>query len=316
MNRPWIHTCARLPSSSLYIQAYRCPTHTCIDLFHLVCTHRSVSTPLSCARARVCVRLCLRGRVCLRVLRRVCLARQPCVRYMIYIHGNIYKYDSCATHARVCVSLPRPCIPTCPCARAIGMALPFVCGDAFSCPHSHGLTRTDGSVCIYNIYTHPAPCADLCTRVSSRRTCAAYGPRRVVCARARVCVGAPASAPTRASTLRRRRASRSRLAGVPVCVGLQREHQRMEHRASHGLVLGMCRFRPARAPRRTALGRSSTHARPLCAPRGGAADVCACGCSYAYKGVCGRIAHGYAHVLECHRAPSTSRPIDVQRTHA
>jgi hypothetical protein len=153
------------------------------------------------------------------------------------------------------------------------MALRFVCGDAFSCPHSHGLTRTDGSVCIYNIYTHPALYADLCTRVSSRRTCAAYAPRRVVCARARVCVGAPASAPTRASTLSRRRASRSRLAGVPVCVSLQREHRRMEHRTSHGLVLGMCRFRPARAPRRTALGRSSTHARPLCAV---ARPMCAC----------------------------------------
>ncbi len=61
MDCPWMHTCARVTSSSLCIQAYRCPTHTRIDLFHVVCTNRSVSTPPSCARAWVCV--CVPGRV-------------------------------------------------------------------------------------------------------------------------------------------------------------------------------------------------------------------------------------------------------------
>ncbi len=54
--------------------------------------------------------------------------------------------------------------------------------------------------------------------------------------------------------------------------------------------------------------------------RGGAADVCAracaCACSSVYKGVSGWIAVGYTRVLECHRAPSASKVIDVQRTHA
>ena len=44
--------------------------------------------------------------------------------------------------------------------------------------------------------------------------------------------------------------------------------------------------------------------------------ACACACSYVYEDVCGWIADGYTPVLECHRAPSTSRPVDVQRTPA
>jgi hypothetical protein len=56
--------------------------------------------------------------------------------------------------------------------------------------------------------------------------------------------------------------------------------------------------------------------------RGGAIDVSArararaCACSYAYKGVRGWTADGHTPVLECHRAPSASKLIDVQRTHA
>jgi hypothetical protein len=138
-------------------------------------------------------------------------------------------------------------------------------------------------------------------------------------ARSCACVGAPASAPTRASTSRFCRASRSRRAGFPEGVGLQREHRRVEHRLRHDVVLGMRRSRPGRAPRRTALGRSLTHAQPLCAaapPMSVRARVRACACSYVYKGVCGWIADGHTRVLECHRAPSTSRLIDVQRSHA
>jgi hypothetical protein len=102
--------------------------------------------------------------------------------------------------------------------------------------------------------------------VAPSRGCATHAPGRACMrARARMCAWAPASAPTRAITSRRRRFSRRRLAGVRGSVGRQREHRRVEHRTSLGLVLCMRRFRPARAPRRTALGRSSTHAQPSCA---------------------------------------------------
>jgi hypothetical protein len=123
--------------------------------------------------------------------------------------------------------------------------------------------HTDGC-CLYTLYTH-IPCH---SRRSSYARIAEADMRHVrsqACVRVRamcVCVGVPASAPTRASTSRRRQASRSRLAGVLLGVGLQREHRRVEHRLRHNVVPGK---RRSRSLRRTALGRSSTHARPLCA---------------------------------------------------
>ena len=127
----------------------------------------------------------------------------------------------------------------------------------------------------YTVHAHALPCTPIVERAYRRgghATRTRTGVRHS-CMRARscVCVGAPASAPTRASCSRRRQASCSLLAGVLLGFGLQREYRRVEHRFRHDVVPGMRRFRPARAPRRTALGRSSTHARPLCA-----SPMCAC----------------------------------------
>jgi hypothetical protein len=124
-------------------------------------------------------------------------------------------------------------------------------------------------------------------------------------ARARVCAWArPHLRSMRASTSRRRRASRSRRAGVLLGVGLQREHRRVEHRTSHDVVLGMRRFRPG-AHRG---GLRSVGRRRMCGLlRGGAADVCAracaCACSYVYKG-CMWMDRRWIH--SCSREPSSA----------
>jgi hypothetical protein len=199
---------------------------------------------------------------------------------------------------------------------ADGTALRFVCASTVPSPHSHGLAHTDGSVLVYSTCTHPAVYADRRTRVSPRRTCDTSAPRRA-CARSCVCAGVTASAPTRASTSRRRRASReSARRRSP----RRRPSTRTSARGTPRESRGFPRYAPLlarRAPRRTALGRSPTHARPLCAA---APPMSLCvrarECSYAYKGLCGMIAVGCTPVLECHRALSASKLIDVQRTHA
>ena len=86
-------------------------------------------------------------------------------------------------------------------------------------------------------------------------------------------------------------------------------------------VTGLSYVFAAFGPARTAADRARSVVDACAAVvRGGAADVCvrarACACSYVYKGVCGWTADGYPPVLECHRAPSASKVIDVQRTHA
>jgi hypothetical protein len=67
-----------------------------------------------------------------------------------------------------------------------------------------------------------------------------------VCSRLRVYLGAPASAPKHASAFRGRRPRVARLAGAQLCVGVQREHRRVEHRVGHHVVRGMRCFRPER----------------------------------------------------------------------
>ncbi len=81
----------------------------------------------------------------------------------------------------------------------------------------------------------------------ARRT---HAPTCCVRARARACVrvrlGAHASAPTHASAFRRRGPRVARLAGVPLGVGVQREHRRVEHRVCVEHGRGMRRlFGPA-----------------------------------------------------------------------
>jgi hypothetical protein len=122
----------------------------------------------------------------------------------------------------------------------------------------------------------------------ARRT---HAPTCCVRACARVCVrlGAHASAPTRASPSRRRRLRVPRLAGVPVCVGVQRRHRRVEHRACHRVVRGMRRLSGpggaqlragrARPGRRCGAGRCARRHRR-------SARVCVQTCGHAHARVC------------------------------
>jgi hypothetical protein len=188
---------------------------------------------------------------------------------------------------------------------ADGTALRLVCASAVSSPHSHGLTHTDGSVFIYSTCTHLALYADrLCMRA------------RYVCVRGRARIRADACKhfppPPSVAVSARRRSTRRRPSTRTSARGTPRESRCCSSYAP---------LPAQRAPRRTALGRSPTHARPVCAaapPMRARARACvrACACSYMYKAVCGCIADGYTPVLECHRAPSASKLIDVERTHA
>jgi hypothetical protein len=96
-----------------------------------------------------------------------------------------------------------------------------------------------------------------------------HGIRAHVCAHVRARVGAcfcaPVSAPNRASPFRRRGPRAARRAGFLLCVGVQREHRRMEHCACHRLVPGMRLFRPGGAGVPNALGRASMQRGRLCA---------------------------------------------------
>ncbi len=119
---------------------------------------------------------------------------------------------------------------------------------------------------MYIQYMH-TPCP---VRRSSYARIAEAGMRHVraearVRARARVCACTRPHPCRRVQALPAAAERRvNRLAGVQLGVGLQREHRRVEHRLRHELVQRMRHSRPARALRRTALGRSPTHARPLC----------------------------------------------------
>jgi hypothetical protein len=110
---------------------------------------------------------------------------------------------------------------------------------------------------------------------------------RPVCARAvRVRLGAHASAPTRASAFRRRERHVARRAGVQLGVGVQREHRRVEHRASH--LVGKRMRRPFRPWRRTTAGGTRSVGRRCasrCARRRrrcARARVCAPTCGHAH----------------------------------
>jgi hypothetical protein len=120
------------------------------------------------------------------------------------------------------------------------------------------------------------------------------------CARARVCVcdRAPTHpAPTHASAFRPRGPYVARLggglAGVRLCVGVQREHRRVEHRVGHHVVRGMRRlFGPGGAPPQAGRAPAGCSMRrgPLCAAA--TADVLARVCAEP----CG---HAHARVSPC-----------------
>jgi hypothetical protein len=123
-----------------------------------------------------------------------------------------------------------------------------VCVLAHACDRVRALTPTSGSpmwaphTCAHVL----RPCARACVRVR---------------------LGGHASGPTHASAFRRHGPREVRLAGVPVGLGVQREHRRVEHRLSveHAVCMGRL-FGPGGAPpRRDALGGSSMRRGPLCA---------------------------------------------------
>jgi hypothetical protein len=93
------------------------------------------------------------------------------------------------------------------------------------------------SVCIPNacMYLYPCVAGYMDERIADAGPphTRAYVLRPCARARVRVRSGALASAPTRVSAFRRRGPRVARLAGVPVGVGVQREHRRVEHRACH-----------------------------------------------------------------------------------
>jgi hypothetical protein len=226
-----------------------------------------------CIRARACLHELPRARAFAGVRVRVCLARHPCVGYIqIYTHGNTYKYGSCATHARgLCVGASPMHTNVPVCAGMTVRRCTCVCASAVPSPHSHGLTHTDGSVFIYNI-SHALPCTPIVvrayrqgghaprTRPGVRHSCMRVRAR--VCAWARPRVRAlPAACEhfppppsvaysARRCSSQRRPSTRTSARGTPP-----------PSRAYPSYALLSAR----RALRRTALGRSSTHARPLCA---------------------------------------------------
>jgi hypothetical protein len=197
-----------------------------------------------------------------------------------------------------------------------GTALRFVCASAVPSPHSHGPTRMMDRYS-YTVYAHTLPCTPIVVRAYRR---GGRAPRtRPACVRALVCVRWRA----------RIRANACEHFPPPpsfAFIGSQAFYSASAFNANIGawntarvtMLVNVC---AASGPARTAADCARSVADACAAVvRGGAADfhsrACARACSYAYKGVCGWIADGYTPVLECHRALSTSRLTDVQRTHA
>jgi hypothetical protein len=90
-----------------------------------------------------------------------------------------------------CMSVPHPCIHMYIHVYVHTCMLRFVSASTVPSPPSHGPTRTDGSVLVYSIYTHPALCADRRTRVSLEADMRHVHAQACViraCGRALVCV--------------------------------------------------------------------------------------------------------------------------------
>jgi hypothetical protein len=259
-----LYGCVKM-SISLYVCADRPRAHPPLHTRALVCVcvslgthvsgiHRSIHgnayehgshLPLH-ARVRACGPELLRARVCVRACTCASRSAAMCPRCIdLYMVTSMNAAPGLRMRGGACRCLSLACQR----ARvrgADGMALRFVCASAASLS-SQPWTDTHRWIGMYIQYMH-TPCR---VRRSSYARAAEADMRHARAearvhtrARSYVCVRAPASAPTRASTSRRRRASRSRRAGVLLCVGLQREHRRVEHRASHEIRLSMRRSRP------------------------------------------------------------------------
>jgi hypothetical protein len=82
-------------------------------------------------------------------------------------------------------------------------------------------------------------------------------------ARVRVCLGAHVSSPNRAA----------RLAGVPIGVGVQRGHRRVEHRVGHHVVYGITPLLAGGAPPQASGARFAGVRCGTADLRGGTADA-------------------------------------------
>jgi hypothetical protein len=106
--------------------------------------------------------------------------------------------------------------------------------------------------------------------------------------------------------------ARRRLAGVPVGVGLQRKHRRVEHRLRHGLDYGMRRFRALRGGCARPVFNA---ARPLCvaAPP---MYVCACACELACACACPCMSECIQlHIIPVYRYEYFSRRVRIARAY-
>jgi hypothetical protein len=268
---------------------------------------------------------CVRAHACV-LCPRVHLARYTyvrCIHKSIYLsidgyrelHIHAYLWLYLYTHTHTCIPMyiyvyvyVRTCM------------LRFACESEASAPHSHGLTRTDGSVFVYIPYTYPALYAYRCPRVTPRRICATYAPRQA-CMRAGALVCVRGHAPIRANACEHFTPPPS----VEVSARRRSAWRRPSTRTSASGTPRESRTCPSYAPLPARPRTAADCARSVvdaCAAvvRGGAADMFVCArasaCSYANKGVCGSISRGSTHVPVCHRASSTPRPIDVHSTHA
>ncbi len=120
--------------------------------------------------------------------------------------------------------------------------------NAHSCIHAHSYMEERGT---------KSKTEDRITDACVRHRCAHMCAQVRAHTPGRMDMGAHASAPTHTNAFRRRGPRAAWLAGVPLGVGIQREHRRVEHRGCHRLVPGMRRFRPGGAPPQASRMRST-----------------------------------------------------------
>jgi hypothetical protein len=233
--------------------------------------------------ARTPTAACTRARARAAARARLCASSGVCTSlgsHVSDIQRSIYMATSVITasllcHARGCMSVPHPCIPTCPCARGLTARRCASCARV-RFPLLTAMDRHAGmGRYLYTFHTHALPCTPIIVRACrrgghaprTRRGVRAHA-RALVCVRGRARIRANAfehfTPPPSVAFSARRRSSR------------RRPSTRTSARGTPLPSRACSRYAPLparRAPQRTALGRSPTHARPLCAA---APPMCLC----------------------------------------